>query len=108
MLRSTLVAKTLPDPLPVNRYDRIKIGQEVINTIAAFKSRGLHTRIAEYMGMSSQQLTHRLQGESELKIEEAGCIADFLKAPAGWPFRSWTEATGGVPPDPEQFRRKRK
>lgn len=53
--------------------------------------RGTHASVARELGISSQQLSHRLANDYDFTLEEIGIVADFLRAPAGWPFISWGE-----------------
>jgi transcriptional regulator with XRE-family HTH domain len=94
------VTRPRPDPVPVSRYTLEKIGLEIRSAIEdgrglpdSKKKRGYHSRIAEYLGMSSQQLSHRLSGDYELTIEMVGAIAEFMNAPPGWPFIPWNIAS---------------
>lgn len=92
-VRSIRVPKVRPDPLPASRYSREKIGLEIRACIKA-RGRGYHSRVAEYLGMDPQNLTHLLDGDYKMEVEVVGAIADFMDAPASWPFVPWEVARG--------------
>jgi hypothetical protein len=84
------------DPRPpaprVGRYSVGRAAGEVERHIQSAKKRGTHVRAAEALGISSQQLSHRIDGTYKFTIEELGILADHFRAPPGWPFIPWEEA----------------
>jgi hypothetical protein len=82
--------KPEPEAPRVGRYTMERAAAEVHRVIQS-RERGTHSRIAEELGMSSQQLTHRCSSDYDFTLVELGIIADFLHAPTGWPFVPWKE-----------------
>jgi hypothetical protein len=71
------------------RYSLAAVAVEIANQIGR-QGRGTHKALAAHLGITSQQLSHRLAIDTaRLKIEEIGSIADFFNAPPGWPFVAW-------------------
>jgi hypothetical protein len=71
------------------RYSLPAVALEIAHQIGR-QGRGTHKALAAHMGISSQQLSHRLAIDTtRLKLEEIGVIADFFNAPPGWPFVAW-------------------
>jgi hypothetical protein len=48
--------------------------------------------LAGFLGISEGQLSRKIRmsdGKSEFNINELGMLADFFRAPLGWPFLPW-------------------
>lgn len=72
-----------------SRYSTDRVCDEIE---AALSARDLDDKeVAVAVGISQPQFSHKLRTRkgSSWRIEELGLIADFLKAPPGWPFVPW-------------------
>ncbi len=90
-------------PVPPSRYSRAKIAIEIRDELRRQRRQGGPTMaaVAHHLGLRVRQdLSHRLSGAYKLEIEEIGAIADFLKAPEGWPFIDWNTALRAFGPYP--------
>jgi hypothetical protein len=86
------VASFLKPVTHAGRYSAKHVSLEIAAAIAR-KGRGTHKALAAHMGWTSQQLSHRLAVDTtRWKVEEIGAIADFMRAPPGWPFVAWDVA----------------
>ncbi len=84
--------KPLPEPLPVSRYVYDRIVQEIEAKIDASEL-GTQKLIAAAAHLDESAFSHRMTGgKSRFKVEHLGAIADYFKAPTGWPFLPWKDA----------------
>ena len=85
--------KKPPREIPSSRHSYAAVAAEITRYTKAV--RGRHKEIAGILHLTSQQLTHRIRGvQTELTIDEIGVIADWARAPLGWPLLSWDVAKG--------------
>lgn len=86
------VAEYLNPPTHFGRYSTKAVSLEIAAAIKR-RGRGTHKDLAAHMGWTSQQLSHRLAVDTtRWRIEQIGAIAEFFKAPPGWPFVAWDVA----------------
>lgn len=72
-----------------SRYTTPGVHAEIATRIAK-GGRGTHAALSAHLGMSSQQLTHKLKkARTEWRIEDLSAVADFFDAPSGWPLVQW-------------------
>lgn len=89
----------LKPPTRVGRYRYEAIATEVARAIAR-GGPGTHKKLAAALGLSSQQLSHRLAGTySRFSLEDMGIAADFFASTQeaadygrGWPLMSSEES----------------
>lgn len=84
--------RSLPSPPPPSRYAYRRIVEEIEAQID-IRGVGAQKAVAAYVNLDESAFSHRLTGvKSKFTVEQLGAIADFWKAPAGWPFIPWVEA----------------
>jgi hypothetical protein len=84
--------KQLPTPPPVSRYSYRRVVEEIEAQLDK-RDIGEQKVVANAAGLDESAFSHRLTGaKSKFNLEQLGAIADFWRAPAGWPFIPWGEA----------------
>lgn len=84
------MSKPLAAPLPESRYSYRAAVLEVEKEIAEAE-RGVQKQLANELGLTEPQFSHRMRGKNaKFQVEHFGAIADFFKAPQGWPFVALT------------------
>jgi hypothetical protein len=80
-----------PKP-PPGRYTLRKVSLEIEDQLR-IRGRGSQKEAANALGISEQSFSAKQRGvETNWKIEEIGQLADYWKAPPGWPWITWSEA----------------
>lgn len=83
--------RELAKPPPKSRYSYREATLEIERQLVK-RDRGAQKEVAGYCNLTEQQFSHRMRGVNAFfKIEHFGAIADFWKAPPGWPFVPWTD-----------------
>jgi transcriptional regulator with XRE-family HTH domain len=83
--------RELAKPPPKSRYSYKAATTEIEKEISAGE-RGTQKDVASYLNLTEQQFSHRMRGvNAKFTVEHFGAIADFFKAPAGWPFVPMTD-----------------
>lgn len=78
--------RELATPPPPSRYSYRAATKEIEREISAGE-RGTQKDVANYCNLTEQQFSHRMRGvNAKFTVEHFGAIADFFKAPPGWPF----------------------
>lgn len=87
---------------PESRYSYDRITEEIQSAIERTKRErpGFTQKdVASYCNLTEQQFSHRMSGiRVWFKVEDLGAIADFLRAPPGWPFVVSSPAAVRPPP----------
>lgn len=96
------MSKSLAKRPPPSRYSYEAVTEEIERALSsdAARSKGITQKdVAFHCNLTEAQFSHRMRGVySQFEVEHFGAIADFLKAPAGWPFVQWNEAARTGPP----------
>lgn len=83
-----------PRPEPRSRYGYEKACAE-IEKVLDRKGRGSRKDAATALGLKAPQFSKRMGATWEIgerfRVEDFGTLADWAKAPPGWPFIPWDE-----------------
>jgi hypothetical protein len=84
--------KPLPSQPPTSRFSYRRVVEEIEAQIDG-RGIGAQKAVAGYVNLDESAFSHRLTGvKSKFTVEQLGAIADFWRAPTGWPFIPWDEA----------------